>query len=812
MPVPVMSTRRTANHVNIMRLLIVNWPMRERRREPPACRGPSAASGTVALRRAEHRSRLARRRDSPAWRALPRGRVPSLRRSPMTRATSRACVPAPRSPRTSIIGPRPMLGALARSCSLLCVAVAGCGGAPKPAGAKSSDRTSCPPSIEHEACDDNSARREKVDTNGDGKPDIVQRHVGRARDLPHGRPEPRRQARPYIYYDANGAASAGASRTSIATARSTRSPTLRAASSRAKSARPTSTASSTPGTSTRAASSSRASATRTATARSTSGGRWANPDKPECAVIASDHNGDGKPDPDNVDRRLRAQRRRRPSGAPTPARRAERGPGRERRRRPPAAPRLRRAQPPRERGTAGAGRQHAGIDAEPQPEEGARNEQPMTRSRTCALGVLAARFGVAALALAAAEAAPPASQAAVEGRARKRGRRGLRRPVALRVRGRADREASETAGPGAVQPNVRRVYQMVGTGESMPQGAHLPRDRHQPRRRQGRRPHLQREGREPPRGGRHQLRRPHRHLDHLLGGPPRRRRSSTPTSTASPTSGSTTSAASSRASSATRTTTASPTAGSSTRDGKLERMGVDVDFDGHVDRWDHDELARARRGSRQREIVSRFVSGRGRTEREQRERGRGRRRRGERGQATQEVTSRDEGTKRPGREPALKRFASDSLSHGRTPSTRPDQKATPAPMARLSNGGRRSTRQGLPRQADGRRGRGRCCGNEGGRGGRPAGCEAPTRRHLRSPGRRADAQFPAALRRRGAVQADLLIALGLLEEDAEDAAPRTRAGRSQAPRLARSRGRDAQRPSLKWRAQPNTDQAFEPYA
>lgn len=27
---------------------------------------------------------------------------------------------------------------------------------------------------------------------------------------------------------------------------------------------------------------------------------WANPDKIECAVIASDHNGDGKPDPNNV--------------------------------------------------------------------------------------------------------------------------------------------------------------------------------------------------------------------------------------------------------------------------------------------------------------------------------------------------------------------------------------------------------------------------------------------------------------------------------------------------------------------------------
>jgi hypothetical protein len=32
-------------------------------------------------------------------------------------------------------------------------------------------------------------------------------------------------------------------------------------------------------------------------------------------------------------------------------------------------------------------------------------------------------------------------------------------------RGAPDREASEVAGPGSIQPNVRRVYQIVGTGE-----------------------------------------------------------------------------------------------------------------------------------------------------------------------------------------------------------------------------------------------------------------------------------------------------------------------------------------------------------
>lgn len=33
-------------------------------------------------------------------------------------------------------------------------------------------------------------------------------------------------------------------------------------------------------------------------------------------------------------------------------------------------------------------------------------------------------------------------------------------------KGRADREVSETAGPGAIRPNIRRVFQLVGTGDS----------------------------------------------------------------------------------------------------------------------------------------------------------------------------------------------------------------------------------------------------------------------------------------------------------------------------------------------------------
>jgi len=62
---------------------------------------------------------------------------------------------------------------------------------------------------------------------------------------------------------------------------------------------------------------------------------------------------------------------------------------------------------------------------------------------------------------------PPASQVAVEGRARSVGDAGFDDQSRCDYKGRPDREAAETAGPGAVQPNVRRVYQMVGAGESM---------------------------------------------------------------------------------------------------------------------------------------------------------------------------------------------------------------------------------------------------------------------------------------------------------------------------------------------------------
>jgi hypothetical protein len=62
---------------------------------------------------------------------------------------------------------------------------------------------------------------------------------------------------------------------------------------------------------------------------------------------------------------------------------------------------------------------------------------------------------------------PPGDHAAVDIRARSTVDGGADDQAKCEFRGRSDREAVETAGPGAVQPNVRRVYQMVGTGESM---------------------------------------------------------------------------------------------------------------------------------------------------------------------------------------------------------------------------------------------------------------------------------------------------------------------------------------------------------
>ncbi|HMJ55808.1 MAG TPA: hypothetical protein VK540_27230 [Polyangiaceae bacterium] len=65
------------------------------------------------------------------------------------------------------------------------------------------------------------------------------------------------------------------------------------------------------------------------------------------------------------------------------------------------------------------------------------------------------------------KAQPTAATTSIEQRLRTIGDAGIDDQSRCEFRGRADRDAIETAGPGSVQPNVRRVYQMVGTGESM---------------------------------------------------------------------------------------------------------------------------------------------------------------------------------------------------------------------------------------------------------------------------------------------------------------------------------------------------------
>ncbi len=59
----------------------------------------------------------------------------------------------------------------------------------------------------------------------------------------------------------------------------------------------------------------------------------------------------------------------------------------------------------------------------------------------------------------------PATAHAERGRAVNRAAEGKDDQTRCEWKGREDRETSETAGPGAVQPNVRRVYQVVGTGD-----------------------------------------------------------------------------------------------------------------------------------------------------------------------------------------------------------------------------------------------------------------------------------------------------------------------------------------------------------
>jgi hypothetical protein len=158
-------------------------------------------------------------------------------------------------------------------------------------------------------------------------------------------------------------------------------------------------------------------------------------------------------------------------------------------------------------------------------------------------------------------------------------------------RGRDDREMSETAGPGALLPNVRRVYQVVGQGD----------DRHKvmvcreiDTNLDGRKDVMRtfndkgeslREEADSNYDGRvdtwitfsgGRLQQVALDLDHngqpeewkyYVGGQLSRIQRDTNQDT-------------------------KPDVWEFYQRGQLERMGVDIDHDGHVDRWDHDEIAR----------------------------------------------------------------------------------------------------------------------------------------------------------------------------------------------------------------------------
>jgi hypothetical protein len=181
---------------------------------------------------------------------------------------------------------------------LLCLFAAGCGGS-KEGGPKAPTNEGLPTEIEHEDCDVTSGSAQKLDTNGDGKPDIVKvmsggREVCRMVDLNHDdKPDA------YIYFDAAGNV-------------------RRRESDFDRDGKIDEIAYFTGGVITRKDRETNLDG-KLDTWDFYEGGKlhhrmrdsdgdgkvdqwwtWANPDKIECAVIASDHNGDGKPDPNNV--------------------------------------------------------------------------------------------------------------------------------------------------------------------------------------------------------------------------------------------------------------------------------------------------------------------------------------------------------------------------------------------------------------------------------------------------------------------------------------------------------------------------------
>jgi len=187
---------------------------------------------------------------------------------------------------------------LAASLGLLVNLIAvGCGGSKE--GPKSPTTEGLPTEMVHEDCDVTSSSAQKFDTNADGKPDIVKvmsggREVCRMVDLNHDdKPDA------YIYFDASGNI-------------------RRRESDFDRDGKIDEIAYYTAGVITRKDRETNLDG-KLDTWDFYEGGKihhrmrdsdgdgkvdqwwtWANPDKIECAVIASDHNGDGKPDPNNV--------------------------------------------------------------------------------------------------------------------------------------------------------------------------------------------------------------------------------------------------------------------------------------------------------------------------------------------------------------------------------------------------------------------------------------------------------------------------------------------------------------------------------
>lgn len=181
---------------------------------------------------------------------------------------------------------------------LVSLVAAGCGGS-KEAGPKDPSTEGLPLEMTHADCDITSSSAVKIDTNGDGKPDIVKvmsggREVCRMVDINHDdKPDS------FTYFDSNGAI-------------------RRRESDFDRDGKMDEIAYFTAGVIVRKDRETNLDG-KLDTWDFYEGGKihhrmrdsdgdgkvdqwwtWANPDKIECAVIASDHNGDGKPDPNNV--------------------------------------------------------------------------------------------------------------------------------------------------------------------------------------------------------------------------------------------------------------------------------------------------------------------------------------------------------------------------------------------------------------------------------------------------------------------------------------------------------------------------------